>query len=291
MSDSIKAHFMRWNPCPTLLGWPRTSYQIGEGPREKLNTMALQKKWFSTCGSWPFGGRCQMTLSQGSPIRYPAYEYLYYISLQQQNYIYEIATKIFFMVTTTQGTLIKVAFGRLRTTMLKEHSNKITLIDIMLDSQSSGALLSPHQRRFLLQQIGSNRDPQPDSVQSVKDLGTLCPKWDVSTKSFLSVIREPYRRAGGKSVRARRDGAHQEKQGLLNTAGLMHKRTQRLWQRMEPARVCTRWGPRAERIRQMAPPKPRSYLSNWQPLANKSSFVFSKGNKTLLRNVFGLLCV
>jgi hypothetical protein len=35
------------------------------------------------------------------------------------------------------------------------------------------------------------RDPQPDIMQRVKDLGTLSPKWDVIIKSLPSGLRDP----------------------------------------------------------------------------------------------------
>jgi hypothetical protein len=46
------------------------------------------------------------------------------------------------------------------------------------------------------------RDPQPDNVQSLWDLGTLSPIWDVSIKSLLSPFRDFFRRIGRKSIRA-----------------------------------------------------------------------------------------
>lgn len=33
----FKAHFMRWNPCLTLLRWPRTQYEMHQGLRGNLN--------------------------------------------------------------------------------------------------------------------------------------------------------------------------------------------------------------------------------------------------------------
>lgn len=35
---------MRWNPCLALLRWPRTQYQIGQGPRGNLNTATQLKE-------------------------------------------------------------------------------------------------------------------------------------------------------------------------------------------------------------------------------------------------------
>ena len=55
----------------------------------------------------------------------------------------------------------------------------MTLDDVLLFSEIS-ALLRHHRTGFLLQQIGNKRrDPQPDSVQRVRDLGTLSYKWSL----------------------------------------------------------------------------------------------------------------
>jgi hypothetical protein len=51
----------------------------------------------------------------------------------------------------------------------------------------------------------------------VRDLATLNPKWNVSIKSLSSWFREPYRRGGRKSVRARGDGEHQESKATEST--------------------------------------------------------------------------
>lgn len=48
-----------------------------------------------------------------------------------------------------------------------------------------------------------HRGPQPDLKQSVRDLGILSPKWDVSIKFLPSELREPQGRGDRKSVRAR----------------------------------------------------------------------------------------
>lgn len=50
--------------------------------------------------------------------------------------------------------------------------------------------------------------PQLDNVQSVRNLGTHVPKWDVFITSFFSHLREFYRRWGRKIVRPRVDGGH-----------------------------------------------------------------------------------
>jgi hypothetical protein len=54
------------------------------------------------------------------------------------------------------------------------------------------------------------RDPQTDIIQKVRDLGTQSSKWDVSIKSFSSGLREPHRRGGKKSVRAKGNGGYQD---------------------------------------------------------------------------------
>jgi hypothetical protein len=43
-----------------------------------------------------------------------------------------------------------------------------------------------------------------------RDLGALSLKWDVSIKSLHSELREPCRRGGRTSLRARGDGEHKE---------------------------------------------------------------------------------
>ena len=73
---------------------------------------------------------------------------------------------------------------------------------ILLNSWIS-ALLSHHQRSFLQQQMGSNRDPQPDIIQRVRDLGTLSSKWDVSIKFLHPGFSELFERGGRESERAK----------------------------------------------------------------------------------------
>ena len=53
------------------------------------------------------------------------------------------------------------------------------------------------------------RDPHPDNVQTVRELGTFSPGWEVSIKSLPSGIRELCGRGGRKNVQARGDGGHQ----------------------------------------------------------------------------------
>ena len=62
------------------------------------------------------------------------------------------------------------------------------------------------------------KHPQPDNVQSVRDLGTLNPKQDVSIKSLLLGLREVCARRDRKGIRDRRGGWRTpRKQDLLNT--------------------------------------------------------------------------
>jgi hypothetical protein len=44
----------------------------------------------------------------------------------------------------------------------------------------------------------------------MRDLGTLSPKWNISTRSPTSGLREPCGRGDGKCLRTRGDGEHQE---------------------------------------------------------------------------------
>jgi hypothetical protein len=46
------------------------------------------------------------------------------------------------------------------------------------------------------------RDPQPDIMQTVRDLGTLSLKWDDSIKSLSSRLKEACGRRDAKNVRA-----------------------------------------------------------------------------------------
>lgn len=65
------------------------------------------------------------------------------------------------------------------------------------------ALHSHWQRSCLMQRMGTNTETylQADSMQRVRDLGTLGPKWDVSIKSFPSGLRKPCGKEGRKNVR------------------------------------------------------------------------------------------
>ena len=65
------------------------------------------------------------------------------------------------------------------------------------------ALLSHHQRSFLLRQIGASKE----SRQYAESERPTC---NVSIKSLPSGIGESIRRGGRKSVRVRRSGGHHE---------------------------------------------------------------------------------
>lgn len=50
-----------------------------------------------------------------------------------------------------------------------------------------------------------DRDPQPENIQRVKNIATLCPKLNVSTESHLLDLRELCASEGRKSVGGIRD--------------------------------------------------------------------------------------
>jgi hypothetical protein len=73
-------------------------------------------------------------------------------------------------------------------------------------------LLSHYQRSFLLQQMGTNTESysQPDNVQTVRDLRTLSPKWNVFIKSLPLGFKKSFRKGGRRNVRAKSiDRRHQ----------------------------------------------------------------------------------
>jgi hypothetical protein len=53
------------------------------------------------------------------------------------------------------------------------------------------ALLSHHQRSFLLQQIETNTETHSQTSCRVRDLGTLSSKQEVLIRSFPSGLEEP----------------------------------------------------------------------------------------------------
>lgn len=75
---------------------------------------------------------------------------------------------------------------------------------------------------------------QPDITQQIRELRTLIPKWDDSIKSFTSRLRKPHSRGGGKRVRARGHGGHQENKTLWVNTSKAH---------MCSATTATRTGP------------------------------------------------
>jgi hypothetical protein len=86
----------------------------------------------------------------------------------------------------------------------------------------TSALLSHHQRSFLLQQMRANAEtpppPQPDITHIVRDC------WDTQLliKSLPSGLREHNERGGRKSVRARGDGGHQAFKALCINMNKAH---------------------------------------------------------------------
>lgn len=69
------------------------------------------------------------------------------------------------------------------------------------------AMLSRQQRSFLLQQKETNTET---TARYYAGTWTTQRRWDVFIKSLPSELMEPCGRRGGKSVRARRHGRHQE---------------------------------------------------------------------------------
>jgi hypothetical protein len=71
-------------------------------------------------------------------------------------------------------------------------------------------LLSHHQKSFLLQQIGTNTETYSQTLTQRENFETLSHTQDIVIKSLISCVRKPCGRGGGKGMRARRDGEHQE---------------------------------------------------------------------------------
>jgi hypothetical protein len=67
------------------------------------------------------------------------------------------------------------------------------------------ALLSHHQKSFLLQQMITNTETHSQTCRDWRDLRTLSPKWNVSFKSLPSGLKKPCRSGDCKSVRARKE--------------------------------------------------------------------------------------
>lgn len=71
-------------------------------------------------------------------------------------------------------------------------------------SESDRCLSSHPQRCFLLQYMGTNTDPQLESdVRGLRDLGALCPTWDVSIEPLPSQHRELCGKGRGRVARAK----------------------------------------------------------------------------------------
>lgn len=58
------------------------------------------------------------------------------------------------------------------------------------------------------------RDPKPHITQRAAEIGILSPISNVYNKSLPSRLREPCRRRGKKSLRARGDGEHPKNKAL-----------------------------------------------------------------------------
>lgn len=96
--------------------------------------------------------------------------------------------------------------------------------DILLHSLTSALLSHP-------QHMGTNRDPQPDNKQGVRDPGTLNPKW-MSIKFLPSGLGNLCRSGGGKSQRG---WPIPRKQGFLS---ITEPHTHELTGRGSMHRVC-----------------------------------------------------
>ena len=72
------------------------------------------------------------------------------------------------------------------------------------------------------------RDPQPDNVQSVRDLGTSSPKPNVSIKSLPSRLKELWGRGGGKCKGQSRCGTSMTQTLKINMSKV-HTNSQRDW--------------------------------------------------------------
>ena len=56
--------------------------------------------------------------------------------------------------------------------------------------------------------MGANIEAHSQTLQRVRYVGTLGPKWDVFITSLPSELRETYGRGGGEIVRASGNGEH-----------------------------------------------------------------------------------
>ena len=65
--------------------------------------------------------------------------------------------------------------------------------------------------------MGTNRDPQPDVVQRMRDRGTFSSKWDFSIKGFLQGSGNSMQEGKRKSVKAREGGRHQDTRLSIST--------------------------------------------------------------------------
>jgi hypothetical protein len=72
--------------------------------------------------------------------------------------------------------------------------------------------------------MGTNRDPQLDNLQRMRDFGALISKWDVIIKALLSGFRDLRRK---KDDNSERRWITPKKLCLPGTQGLTHTRTNR----------------------------------------------------------------
>lgn len=100
------------------------------------------------------------------------------------------------------------------------------------------------EKLFSKLDVNKNRNSQPDNVQRVHE--TLCPKQDVSVKSFPLRLRKLCRRGGIKTVKSQK-----EMEGTKETRPSQYSRPN-TYELSEaactgPARVYSIWDPGAER--------------------------------------------
>lgn len=80
--------------------------------------------------------------------------------------------------------------------------------DILLNSDLCLPQASPEKLPLAIHG-DKYRAPQSDNIEGVRDFGALSSKLDVLIKSFPSGFRQPLRRKGRRSLRARGEGRYQ----------------------------------------------------------------------------------
>ena len=117
----------------------------------------------------------------------------------------------------------------------------MTPSNTLLDSGQCLAQLS--SEKLPPEQMAIKRETR-SQTQRLRHLRTLSPKWDVSINFFQSGSgKEPCRRGGGKGVRARGQGGHQEDKASKSTSPMHIELTKTEAARTGSAQVCTRQGP------------------------------------------------